>query len=137
MTPRPLAAAAVTAACVTLVGCVPPGIACSAVGYITLGPVVVEADPSLVGDGSLTACLGKECEPTTLSPAEPGVWKVPDAPPYSSHSIHGVDPGAGVRLVIRDATGATVRDEWREIPYTRDRPGPCPGPISLQPVVLD
>ncbi|MCC4248747.1 MULTISPECIES: hypothetical protein [Microbacterium] len=137
MPPRPIAAAAVIAVCATLVGCVPPGFACPAIMYVTPGPVVVEIDPALVGDGSLAACLGKQCKPTTISPAESGVWRVPDAPPYSAQSVDGVDPDAGVRIVIRDATGATVRDEWREIPFTRDSPGPCPGPISLQPVVLD
>ena len=137
METRALAAAMVLAPAVLLTGCVPPGIACTAIMYVTPGPVVVEVDPMLIGDGSLAACLGKECEPTTIAPSGSGVWEVPDAPPYSPQNIDGVDPGAGVRLVIRDATGATVRDEWREIPFTRDSPGPCPGPITLRPVVLD
>ncbi|SIR58255.1 hypothetical protein [Microbacterium sp. RURRCA19A] len=137
MMSRPIAAAALVVGCVTLAGCVPPGIACPAIMYPISGPVVVEVDPTLIGDGSLAACLGKDCEAAAIAPAEPGVWRIPDAPPYSSQNVDGVDPGAGVRLVIRDATGATVRDEWREIPFTRDDPGPCPGPITLQSIVLD
>jgi len=133
---RAFAAAAVLTACVTLAGCVPPGVACPAIMYITPGPVVIEADPDLVGDGSLAACLGKECEAAPVASTTPGVWNVPPEPPYAPTDFDGVHPAEGVRVVITDSAGAIVHDEWLPVPFTDDAPGPCPGPITLQPVVI-
>jgi hypothetical protein len=133
---RAFAAAAVLTACVTLAGCVPPGIACPAIMYINSGPVVIEADPDLVGDGSLAACLGKDCDSALVAPTTPGVWNVPPEPPYAPTDTDGVHPAEGIRVVIMDSAGETVRDEWLPVPYVEDAPGPCPSPFTLQPVVL-
>lgn len=127
---RVVAAAAVLGGSILLAGCTPPGIVCSAVMYITPGPVVVEVDPAIVGDGSLSACLGRECEPVALAPTASGVWHVP------ATSLDGVDPGEGVRVFIRDVAGATIREEWKAVPYDVVDPGPCPGPITIRPVQL-
>jgi len=125
---RAVAAAAMLLVTTPLAGCAPPGFACPAMMYITPGPVVVETDPVIGVDVSISACLGRECKPLPLDPVETGVRHVP-APSYD-----GVNVEHGVRVVIRDAVGAIIRDEWHAVPYQRDTPGPCPGPITLQPV---
>ncbi|KQR25347.1 hypothetical protein [Microbacterium sp. Leaf151] len=133
---RAFAAAATLAASATLAGCVPPDVVCPAIMYINVGPVVIEADPDLVGDGSLAACLGRDCDPAPVASAKPGVWNVPPEPPYAPADNDGVHPTEGVRVVIMDSAGETVRDEWLPVPYVEDAPGPCPSPFTLRPVVI-
>lgn len=134
--PTTAAAAAVLAGSLALTACVPPGIACPAIGFVYSAPVIIEASPDLVGNGSLAACLGDDCEPALVKPAEPGKWEVPQEPPYAPQDTIGLDLGAGIRVVIVDASGATIRDEWIEIPYTSSSDGRCPGPVEFQPVVV-
>lgn len=120
----------------TLVACVPPGVACPAIGYVYAAPVVVQIEPDLVGDGTLAACLGAQCEAAAIVPSEAGRWEVPQETPYAPADTIGLDPGDSIRLVITTSTGEVVRDEWVEIPYTSHSDGFCPGPVEFHPVEL-
>ncbi|MFE5410933.1 hypothetical protein [Microbacterium sp. NPDC056569] len=135
-TPKVAAAAAVLTGVLALSACVPPGVACPAIGYVIEGPVVIEISPNLVGDGSVAACLGDDCEPALVAPVEAGRWEVPQEPPYAPQDTIGLDLGAGVRVAIIDASGVSIRDEWFEIPFTSSSDGFCPGPVEVQPVVV-
>lgn len=136
---RMLRIAAVPAALVgalTLSSCVPPGIACPAIGFVYAAPVVVEVDQALIGDGSLAACLGDDCEPALIEPVDAGRWEVPQEPPYAPGDTIGLDDGDGIRIVITDVDGGIVRDDWYEIPYTGGSDGFCPGPREYQSVII-
>jgi hypothetical protein len=119
-----------------LSACVPPGVACPAIGFVLSGPVVIEIRPDLVGDGSVAACLGDDCEPALVASVEAGKWEVPQEPPYAPQDTMGLDLDAGIRVAIIDASGATIRDEWFAIPFTTSSDGFCPGPVEVQPVVV-
>ncbi|EIC06716.1 hypothetical protein [Microbacterium sp. A1-JK] len=130
------AAAGVLTGSLALSACVPPGVACPAIGFVLSGPVVIEISPDLVGDGSVAACLGDDCEPASIEPVEPGKWEVPQEPPYAPQDTVGLDLDAGIRVAIIDASGAIIRDEWFEIPFTSNADGVCPGPVDVQPVIV-
>ena len=128
-----LVAAATLAACVPAV---PPPFACPAIGYVYTEPVKVEIGADLVGNGTVAACFGADCEPAAIAPNKDGSWEVPPEPPYIAADTIGLVPDAGLRLVITDGSGAVTRDEWFEIPYTTESHGLCPGPLEFQPVVV-
>lgn len=134
---RHAAAAALLAASLALAACVPPGVACTTIGYVYTAPVAIEASPSLVGDGTLSACFGEACAPALVESIAPGKWEVPQEPPYAPENTIGIDPGDGIRIAITDSSGFTIRDEWLEIPYTGDSESVCPGPVEFQPVVVE
>jgi hypothetical protein len=119
-----------------LAGCVPPGIACPAIGFVYVGPVLLDIDAAQVADGGVAACLGQECEPVPVARGDDGGWSVPQEPPYVGTDTIGLNPAAGVRVVITDASGAIVRDRWSEIPSTSTSDGFCPGPAEYGPVVV-
>ncbi|MBN9178404.1 MAG: hypothetical protein J0I43_13705 [Microbacterium sp.] len=98
--------------------------------------MAIEMSPDLIGDGTLAACLGEACEPAAIAPVEPGRWEVPQEAPYAREDTIGLDAGAGIRVVIIDASGVTVRDEWFDIPFVSSSDGFCPGPGEFQPVVV-
>jgi hypothetical protein len=120
----------------SLVACVPPGVACPAIGYVYTAPVVVEISPELVGDGVVSACLGKDCEVTALDASPSGRWEVPQEPPFAPTENLGLASGDSIRVLVTDGTGAVVRDIWREIPYTTTSNGSCPGPTQFDPVIV-
>jgi hypothetical protein len=130
------ATAAVVLGSLTLTACVPPGVACPAIGFVYTAPIVIEMSADLIGDGTLAACLGESCEPAAIAPVEPGKWEVPQEPPYAPEDTIGLDAGAGIRIVVIDASGTTIRDDWFEIPFARSSDGPCPGPGEFLPVVV-
>ncbi|MCK6066525.1 MULTISPECIES: hypothetical protein [Microbacterium] len=135
-TPKVAVAAGILTSALALSACVPPGVACPAIGFVLSDPVVIEIDPDLVGGGSVAACLGDDCEPALVASVDPGKWEVPQEPPYAPQDTIGLDLGAGIRVAIVDAAGATIRDEWFEIPFTSSSDGVCPGPVEVQPVVV-
>lgn len=130
------AAAAVVLGSLTLAACAPPTVACPAIGYDYTAPVVIETSPDLIGDGTLAACLDEACEPAAITPVEPGRWEVPQQPPYARADTIGLYAGAEIRIVIIDASGASIRDEWFTIPFVSSSEGFCPGPGEFQPVVV-
>jgi len=71
-----------------------------------------------------------------IAPVEPGKWEVPQEPPYAPEDTIGLDAGAGIRIVVTDASGTTIRDDWFELPFARRSDGPCPGPGEFLPVVV-
>ena len=118
-----------------MTACVPPGIACPAIGYVYTAPVIVEIGAGLDDGGIVAACLGEECEPAAIARNQDGVWEVPQEPPYTSAETTGLSPGDGIHIVITTGSGEVVRDEWVEVPYTGSG-GFCPGPVEFQPVVI-
>lgn len=135
MPPRALTAALLLTATTMLAGCVPPGIACPAIGFVYADPVILEIDPDILADGTVAVCLGGECEPAPLTPTTDEQWQVPQEPPYAPDNVLGLNAGDSVRIVITDSSGDVILDESREIPYTAQG-GRCPGPIEFQPVVI-
>lgn len=131
-----VAAVSMLLAAVALTACVPSGFACPAIGYVYDGPVSVEIDPSLVGEGTLSACFGAECGAAAIAPSETGRWEVPQEPPYAPPNTISLDPGASIRLLITTSAGDVIRDEWIEVPYTSQSVGSCPGPVEFHPVEL-
>lgn len=136
MRTRRLPALAVLAASIALTGCASQPVACPAIGFVYPDPVIVQIDPTVVGAGTVAACLGEGCQPVALEPTARGRWEVPPEPPFAPKGTIGVDPGAGIRIAVLDAAGTTVRDEWFEIPYTSRSNGACPAPVEFQPVVV-
>lgn len=130
------AAGSMLLAAVTLTACVPPGVACPAIGYVYDGPVMVESSPDLVGDGTLSACFGAECEAAAVAPDPAGHWEIPQEPPYAPANTISLAPGTSIRVVITTSAGDVTRDEWIEVPYTRQSVGSCPGPVDFHPVEL-
>ncbi|WP_375385927.1 hypothetical protein [uncultured Microbacterium sp.] len=133
---RVFAATALLLAIAALAACVPPGVACPAIGYVYMSPVKVEISADLVGNGTVAACFGAECEPAAIAPSRDGGWEVPPEPPYAAADTIGLYPGAGIRIVIVDGSGEVVRDEWIEIPYTSTSNGSCPGPVDFHSVAV-
>lgn len=134
---RPLVAVLALVGISALTACVPPGLACPAIGFVYSAPVVLEVDPDLVGDGTAAACFGDECEAAELALDADGRGRVPQEPPYFPEGTIGINPGDGIRVVITDGAGEVVRDERFEIPYkSTAEPTSCPAPVGFQPVVV-
>lgn len=133
---RTTGAAALIAATTMVTACVPPGIACPAIGFAYTAPVELEIDPDLVSDGTVAACLPAGCEPVVVPADGNGRWLVPQEPPYTGEEAIGLEPGNEVRVLITDNAGTIMKDGLWEIPYTPTSDGFCPGPVNFHPVEI-
>jgi hypothetical protein len=107
-----------------LTACIPPGIACPAIGYIT--KVDVHVDGELAW---LDACAGSECgSPSSDSAANITIWKSASG----TWTIEFIS-GAPDELTLQafDTSGALVAEEDFELQWTpAGNPGLCPGPVA-------
>lgn len=127
---------AIAVAAVTLTGCVPPGIACPAIGFVYAGPVLIDVDTTLLGDqGTVEACFGTDCQAAPIERGSDGFWVLPQEAPYTSSGDAGLQPGAVVRVAV--TRGSTTADYSVEVPYETTTNGWCPGPVDFGTVVID
>lgn len=108
------------------------GIYCTAVGYLNLAPIVIEAE---AGVGAVAACIGAGCTPVPLADRGDGTWEVPQEPPYVTD-----------RAAVGRVETVTVRAEWAggavtegTFPVVRvplDARTQCPGPFDYAPVLV-
>ena len=109
--------------------------ACPAIAYISTVVVDVCAFPAAT---DLQFCANEQCSPApgeeesqhanlfSASPAGDGTWSL-----FFDMSTPDV-----VDIRLFDAQGAVIHESEEEISWTRTE-GPCPGPVSADPVVLE
>jgi hypothetical protein len=124
------------AASVMLAGCVPPGVACPAIGYVYAGPVLIDVDSSLLGgQGTVEACFGADCRVAPIERGADGLWVLPQKAPHTEAGGIGLEPGAVVRVAV--TRSGTTFDHSVEVPYQATTDGWCPGPVTFETVVID
>lgn len=107
-----------------LTACLPPGVACPAIMY--LSSVDVHVDGELAW---LDACVGSDCGSSVgdylgnlaISERASGIWTI---------EFHSGAPDA-LKLQAFDTSGVLVAEEDYELVWTPvGDPGPCPGPVE-------
>jgi hypothetical protein len=133
MKARVLLVAGLLASPWVLSGCVPPGIACPAVEYVDLSPIVGRfvADGSELAELRVEACFGRDCVPIGVSGSRVDGYEVPQEPPYLPRGMVSIDAAEGIRVVVRTASGEVLADDWQPVPVVSEPGiGFCPGPFE-------
>lgn len=105
-----------------LTACLPPGIACTTIGYISTVDVHVEGDVAFID-----ACAGSECGSSafTISELASGNWSIQF---LSGHPDE-------LTLQAYGTGGVLLAEEEFELVWTPvGDSGPCPGPVETPPL---
>lgn len=135
---RHAAAAAVLLSTAILSGCSSLDVACPAILYMDSNPIEVRLGGALLDqEVAVAACFGEGCRVADIDPDDNGRWSVPQRPPYDSSDDRFVGAGEYIRVVVTDPSGMVARDITVPIPYISETDGPCPGPFTFEPVVIE